>query len=106
MERRRASSLTSATLKFRLSHKDGKKIAALFDAIKPESSRAHVHERCRVHCSTSVKGGMTRLDLVFDSKDIVSLRASANVNLRLIASALKTLDATALGAESLNKTAA
>jgi tRNA threonylcarbamoyladenosine modification (KEOPS) complex Pcc1 subunit len=49
---------------------------------------------------------MTRLDLVFDSKDIVSLRASMNVNLRLIASALKTLEATALGAESLNKTAA
>ncbi len=66
------------------------RLKALIDAITPETKSG---KKCKMRIC-----GLSRNDsvsLIFESKDMVSLRASLNTNLRLVSAALKTIDAVA-----------
>ncbi|MGH2638613.1 MAG: hypothetical protein ACRDF4_04945, partial [Rhabdochlamydiaceae bacterium] len=65
---------------------DRRTIAALKSAMMPESVEG---KKCKLALRKGKNGG--KLALVFSSKDLVSLRAGLNTNLRLAASALKSI---------------
>ena len=67
---------------------------AVFMALQPESDeKKHRGKRCEMQVLLEKGNGrVAKLLVNFHSDDLVSLRASLNSNLRLLASALKTLD--------------
>jgi len=73
-------------------------IKALAVALQPEASdKKHRDKRCHVRIRTSpthAEEKSSKLSMSFESSDLASLRASFNSNLRLLASALRTLEAT------------
>ncbi|MHB8568078.1 MAG: KEOPS complex subunit Pcc1 [Nitrososphaerales archaeon] len=67
---------------------DRKTVGALRSAMSPETDQSKGGKRCILSVSGSKED---LLVLSFESKDLISLRASLNTNLRLVSSALKTL---------------
>jgi tRNA threonylcarbamoyladenosine modification (KEOPS) complex Pcc1 subunit len=66
-----------------------KEAESLRRSILPESTNKS--SRCQLRSSLLKAKTFTHLLLDFEAKDITSLRASANTNLRLFSSAIKTL---------------
>ncbi len=70
---------------------DPKVLNAVSTAMVPEITHSREPSR-RCHLSIETPSGeRSSFIMIFESKDLVSLRASLNSNLRLVSSALKTL---------------
>jgi tRNA threonylcarbamoyladenosine modification (KEOPS) complex Pcc1 subunit len=85
--------LVSAKLKFTLETKDRRLIHSLREAIAPEVGKIG---RCIVSFDSEGKRKDSGLNLSFESKDLISLRASFNTNLRLLSSAIRTINAVSI----------
>lgn len=64
------------------------KLRALINALTPETKSGN---KCKMRIPRL--GRNKSASLFFESKDLISLRASLNTNLRLVSAALKTIDA-------------
>jgi tRNA threonylcarbamoyladenosine modification (KEOPS) complex Pcc1 subunit len=89
--RRDIPRVETATLSFQMILDDARMLNAVRQAVGPEFHAAS-HERCSVSLSEVEKNEASILELQFAAADLTSLRASMNVNLRLILSSLKTLN--------------
>lgn len=84
---RQSSKVICASLRFGITT-EKKKISAVRAAMLPETRAGK-----RTDMSLKVEDNGKKLILTMVSKDLTSMRASLNTNLRLVTSALKTLDA-------------
>jgi tRNA threonylcarbamoyladenosine modification (KEOPS) complex Pcc1 subunit len=80
----------AATILFDYNSEDESEIAAIEQAILPETE---TKGKCILRTRLAKSRGSNHLLLEFVARDVVSLRASTNTNLRLINSAVKSLRA-------------
>lgn len=96
MKSKTAASLEKATAHFRFVLDDETKMQALRDAIAPETIPSGSHQRSFLKMLNEPVKSKT-IEIEFLARDLVALRASLNVSLRLISSALRTLSVLSTG---------
>jgi tRNA threonylcarbamoyladenosine modification (KEOPS) complex Pcc1 subunit len=81
--------LLNAKLRIDFSSSDVRKLESIRKAISPEATSKG---KCLLRTSLKKNENLAHLLLDFEASDLISLRASVNTNLRLLNSALKTLE--------------